>query len=122
MEFFGHFLIFSVASIFFKKCASDLMHYFEAVAFQVSLIFLQFCDQVRLSAINGLGQMLACMYSGCEEAVIQSALGFIPWSLVFHSSITQLLNQILTILQVLDFFFLFFILLYSNLSTLRFSY
>ena len=122
VEFFVHFLIFSVASIFFVKSSSEFMHDFKTIAFQVSLIFLQFCDQVRLSTINCLGESLACMNSRSEKAVIESSLRFISWSLVLHSSIAQLLYQILTILQVLDLFFLLFVLIYGNLSSLCFSY
>ena len=121
-DFFGKFLILSAAGIFLMKSASNFMHYFETVALQVSLIFLELSDNVRMSSINGLGESLACMHSRCEETVIQSALWLIARSFVLHFSIAKLLYQILTILQVLDLFFLFFILLYGDLSTLGFSY
>ena len=62
------------------------------------------------------------MHSRCEEMVIKRSLWFISWSLVFDLSIAQLLNQILTILQVLNLFFLCFIILYGHLSALGFSH
>ena len=61
------------------------------------------------------------MHSRCEKAVIESTFWFICWSLVLHSSIAQLLYQILTIIQVLHLFILLFSLLYGNLSALGFS-
>ena len=86
-DFFSKFLIFSAAGILLEKSASNFMHYFETVALQVSLIFLELSDKVRMSSINGLGESLACMHSRCEETVIQSPLWLIAWSFVLHFSI-----------------------------------
>ena len=44
VEFFVHLLILSAAGMLFVKRASDFMHDFETVTFQVSLIFPEFGD------------------------------------------------------------------------------
>ena len=117
LSLFRSFILLEVRFLFEQR-ASCLVSCAEVILLYVALMLQLLRHYVKLGAFDFFRQLFCSMSSGFEQLIVQGSLRLIARLLILHIPIAKLLDQVLTISQILLLIRLSLSFIVDNLSSL----